>query len=489
MTHGRWLRSGSERTAGGARPVVALALVGVLTLAVGACTGWGDPGSSRAGGFQPGADGAGDPYFPTYGNGGYDVANYALTVRYDPASDRLTGTATITATATANLSRFNLDLVGLTVSAVTVEGDRAEFRHHEGELVVTPERGLAQDGRFTVEVTYDGVPEPVDSPDLGEGGFMATADGAIALGQPESASTWFPVNDHPQDKASYEIAVTVPEGLSALSNGVPGERSTAEGWTTWRWSERTPMASYLAMLVIGDYRVRQGVHAGKPLVTAVASGLPEGGPAEVSLNRTGEIADFLATQFGPYPFEAYGGVAVGDRRIGYALETQARPVYGPAFFTSGPNDSVVAHELAHQWFGDSVSVRRWSDLWLNEGFATYAEWLWAQHDGGVTAQQAFDRGYAATDWSKPALDPGRSALFGRPVYQRGALAVHALRLTVGDEAFFRILRTWTAEKRNASVVTGDLVTVAERVAGRPLGPLFDAWLSGTTAPPPPPPVA
>ncbi|MFK3981145.1 M1 family metallopeptidase [Micromonospora sp. NPDC050397] len=484
MTHGRWCGDGSRRTA-----IVAAVLAGVLAL-TGGCTGSRDPGSSRDGrGFQPGADGVGDPYFPRYGNGGYDVASYALKLRYDPADDRLSGTAAITATATEDLSRFNLDLAGLTVAGVSVDGRRAEFRHEETELVVTPERGLARDGRFTVEVTYDGVPKPIDSPDLGEGGFMATSDGAIALGQPESASTWFPVNDHPTDKASYEIAITVPQGLSALSNGVPGERTTADGWTTWHWSERTPMASYLATLVIGDYRVRDGSHDGKPLVTAIAASLPEGGSAEVSLNRTGEIADFLATRFGPYPFDSYGGVAVSDRRIGYALETQSRPVYGPAFFTSGPNDSVVAHELAHQWFGDSVSIRRWSDLWLNEGFASYAEWLWAEHDGKGTAQREFERVYATTDWSKPALDPGRSALFGRPVYQRGALAVHALRRTVGDEAFFRILRTWTAEKRNANVVTADLVTVAERVAGRSLRPFFDAWLTGTTAPPPPPPVS
>ncbi|WP_442932439.1 M1 family metallopeptidase [Micromonospora sp. NBC_01699] len=475
----------------GARPAAILAatVAGVLVLAAG-CTGSDGAGSSRAGrNFQPGADGVGDPYFPRYGNGGYDVANYALRVRYDPADDRLSGTATITATATADLSRFNLDLVGLTVNKVVVDGARSDYRHDDGELVITPKRGLARDDRFTVEVDYDGLPAPINSPDLGEGGFMATEDGAIALGQPESASTWFPVNDHPADKASYDIAITVPGELAALSNGVPGERSTADGWTTWRWSERTPMASYLATLVIGDYRVETGTHDGKPLVTAVAASLPEDGPAQRSLDRTGEIADFLGTRFGPYPFESYGGIALNDRRIGYALETQSRPVYGPAFFTSGPNDTVVAHELAHQWFGDSVSVRRWSDLWLNEGFATYAEWLWTEHDGGITAQQSFDRAYADTDWAKPALDPGRSALFGRPVYQRGALAVHALRVTLGDEAFFRLLKTWTAEKRNGSVVTADLVTVAERVAGRTLSPLFDAWLAGTTAPPPPPPVS
>ncbi len=462
------------------RTAVAAALV--VVLATGGCTGgWGS--RSAGGGFQPGAVGIGDPYFPTYGNGGYDVSNYHLRVRYDPATNELTGVAVITATATANLSRFNLDLAGLTVSSVKVNGIRAEEAHDGDELVITPVGGLASGGEFTVEVAYGGVPAPIISPDLGTGGFLDTSDGAIALGEPESASTWFPVNDHPLDKATYDIEITVPEGLSALSNGAPGGTETSEGWTTWKWSERAPMASYLSTVVIGDYRVRTDTHQGKPLVVAVASSLPEGGAAERSLARTGEIADFLATRFGPYPFDAYGGIAVNDGRIRYALETQSRPVYGPAFFTDGPDLGVVAHELAHQWFGDSVSIRRWSDLWLNEGFASYAEWLWAEHDGGRSVQSVFEAEYAVTDWSQPALDPGRSGIFGRAVYKRGALTVHALRRTVGDDLFFQILRTWTAEKRNGNATTADLVKVAERVSGRSLGRFFDAWLSGTTAPP------
>ncbi|MDG4828535.1 M1 family metallopeptidase [Solwaraspora sp. WMMD1047] len=452
------------------------------------CTG--GPGTPRGGtsqtgttpSFQPGAEGVGDPYFPGYGNGGYDVSSYHLRVRYDPATDRLTGDATITATATEDLSRFNLDLTGLTVTSVRVDGVDAEEEHDDAELIITPADGLVRGAEFTVDVGYEGVPSPVTSPDLGVGGFIATDDGGIALGQPESASTWFPVNDHPVDKATYDIEITVPEGLTALSNGVPGGNRTADGWTTWRWSERTPMASYLTTVVIGDYRVTTGTHAGKPLVTAIAASLPEGGGAEASIARTGEIADFLATRFGPYPFEAYGGVVVAEEEIRYALETQSRPVYGPTFFRSGPNDWVVAHELAHQWFGNSVSIQRWSDLWLNEGFASYAEWLWEEHDGGNTAQRNFETEYARTDWSSPTLDPGRAGLFGRAVYKRGALTVHALRLAMGDDVFFRFLRTWTAEKRDGNVTTADLITVAERVSGRPLRPLFDAWLSGTTPP-------
>ncbi|HEX2773232.1 MAG TPA: M1 family metallopeptidase [Micromonosporaceae bacterium] len=475
----------------GDKRAAAAAVLAVL-LVTGGCTESGDgrdtggspsPSASAAADFKPGGDGIGDPYFPTYGNGGYDVGAYALKVRYDPSNDQLSGAATVTAKAIADLSSFNFDLVGLTVSAVTVNGKPARHERRGDELVVTPADGLPSGDTFTTEVTYAGVPRPAASAVLGRHGFLDTADGAVALGEPESASTWFPVNDHPRDKATYDIEVTVPAGLTVLSNGVPGPTRTAGGWTSWRWSERAPMASYLATVVIGKYRVRTGTHKGKPLVTAVPAALPPNGPAERSIARTGEIADFLATKFGPYPFEAYGGVVVDDSRIQYALETQSRPVYGNVFFTGGVNDVVVAHELAHQWFGNSVSVQNWKDIWLNEGFASYAEWLWGEHDKGRPVQRSFTTAYNRIDWSMPAADPGTADLFGRAVYTRGALAVHALRLTVGDEAFFRILSTWTTEKRNGNASTEDLVALSDRVSGKQLDPLFDAWLTSTSAPP------
>ncbi|MFV2099939.1 M1 family metallopeptidase [Micromonospora sp. LOL_024] len=467
---------------GGRRVAGAAALVAAVVAAVAvSCTGERD--MPESGGFRAGSVDLADPYVPGSGNGGYDVAHYRLGVRYDPADDRLTGRAEVSATATQGLSRFNLDLAGLDVSAVSVDGAPAEHRHADNELVVTPARGIVAGSSFTVDVTYAGVPEPIADSVLGSGGFQHTDDGAVALGQPHSAATWFPVNDHPSDKAAYDIEVTVPDGLAALSNGVPGERTSADGWTTWRWAERSPMASYLTTLVIGDYQVEIGDHAGKPLVTAVPEGLPATGPEAASMARTGEIADFLATCFGPYPFESYGGVVVADARIGYALETQARPVYGPGFFRDGePNYSVVAHEMAHQWFGNSVALARWGDIWLNEGFASYAEWLWEEHDGGRSAQRNFEIQYAATDWSRRTLDPGPGQMFSTAVYKRGALTVHALRRTVGDDAFFEILRTWTAERRDGTATTADLVALADRVSGRSLGAFFDTWLTGTAPP-------
>lgn len=467
------------------------ALLAGTLLGTAACTGGRAsgpaPASSAGAGtpdragrtFLPGAAGLGDTYFPGYGNGGYDVAGYDLTLRYEPKTDRLTGQAVITAAATSDLSRFNLDFAELTVESVEVDTARAAFVRAGNELTITPPAGLPRGAKFTVDIRYSGIPAPVTRPGLGPEGFLHTADGALALGQPLSASGWFPVNDHPRDKATYTIAITVPDGLSVLSNGVPRNTSSQDGWTTWRWAERVPMASYLAVLAIGDYRVKSSMHNGKPLITAVSNEIPEGA-ADRAMARTGEVSDFLATQFGPYPFEAYGGIVHNDRRVTFALETQSRPIYASGFFAPGRDGTwVVVHELAHQWFGDSVSVHEWKDIWLNEGFATYAEWLWSEHLGAGTAEEKFDEAYrlvSGSVWTTPPGNPGAANLFSRSVYTRGAMTLHALRRTVGDQAFFRIAQTWAAEKRGRDATTAEFIEVAERISGRSLRPLFDAWL-------------
>jgi aminopeptidase N len=471
------------------RTGVAVAVVAALVVA-GCSSSDNDPdpapSPSVAPSFAPGADGAGDPYFPKYGNGGYDVGGYDLKLTYAPASGQLDGTATITATATQDLSTFDLDLAHLVADKVTVDGQAATSKAVADELVVTPSAGIVKGRAFTVVVDYGGKPQALDNETLGVGGWLRTKDGGFALGQPESASTWFPVNDHPSDKATFALSMTVPDGLEVLSNGVPGERATSSGKTTWRWTESKPLASYLAFVAIGQYRVRSSTHDGKPMIIGIPDSLSANGNAAKSVNRTGEVADFLATQFGPYPFDSYGAVVLDDDRVGYALETQSRPVYGNTFFTGGPNVTVVAHELAHQWFGDSVALARWQDIWLNEGFATYAEWLWQEHTRERTAQQSFDRVYSGFDWSIPTGDPGADRIFGDAVYQRGAMALHALRLRIGDPAFLALLKSWPAEHRDGNVRTEDFIAAAEKAAGgKDLGDFFEAWLFATVKPPRP----
>jgi len=478
------------------RAVVALALaIGVVTGgSLGpSAQGAAPPPAQVAAVPAPGGAGAGDAYFPTYGNGGYDARDYQLRVRYDPTSDVLTGQARIRATALEELSRFNLDLVGLNVRQVTVDGRLATWTREGGhELVVTPSRPLAVGQAFTVRVRYDGVPQTFSDPNLGTYGFLKTSDGAIAVGEPEVAAFWYPVNDHPSDKATYTIAITAPRDLQSISNGLSGAPVPDGQWATTTWRVRHPMASYLAFLAVGRFDVnRRTTASGLPLINAVDSGItgPLRARIESSFARQGEILEAESGWFGPYPYEAAGGV-VDNAPVGFALENQTRATYSPGFWNipSRPTlgDDVVVHELAHQWYGDSVALDRWQDVWLNEGFATYAEWLWAEREHGFTPKETFDALYAmpadAPFWKLKIGDPGPAHLFDEPVYVRGAMTLQALRMTVGEAAFFRVLRAWAQERRDGNGTTSQLLALAERISGRPLAELFDRWLSTASKP-------
>ncbi|WP_461173430.1 M1 family metallopeptidase [Arthrobacter sp. Z1-9] len=637
--------------------------------------------------YRPGAPGLGDPYFPLDGNGGYDVDKYVLDLSYDPPTDMLGGTATIKAEATQDLSAFNLDLDGLTVRGVTVNGHSAEFTRDAGELTVTPQRGIKDDSPFTVKVHYDGVPETITD-QYGQSGFFHTDDGSLVIGEPHVAATWFPVNDHPLDKASYVFRITVPEGLEVVANGRLIDDRTKDGLTTWTWEAREPMASYLATASVGQWDFNQyqagrikyldaldpdlfdpvaaprtganfawsqasdssykrltrtitvpdggaqlsfwltrdtepnwdfifveartaGAedwttlpdanghtsgqtgfscprwHTQHPFLThyqtddgaggctdagtsgawSAASGASDGweqwsadlagyagsdvevsityvsddtgqlpgvfvddvvvstgegstsfeddgdtldgwtvpGPpagspgnendwittaesppgvgekVQASFARQPEIIKFLEGYFGRYPFRDAGGTVDDLRGLGFALENQTRPIYARDIFNDPvQGDSFVVHELAHQWVGNNVSVEAWQHIWLNEGFATLAHWLWSEREGLDTVQEIFDSiASVPADnpfWSVRIGDPGPDALFDAAVYDRGAMTLHALRQAVGDKDFFRILREWVQLNAGGNVATDDFITLAEKISGEELNPLFDEWL-------------
>ncbi|MDT3400368.1 M1 family metallopeptidase [Streptomyces sp. B1866] len=435
---------------------------------------------ASAAGPAPGAPGIGDSYYPTYGNGGYDVSHYDLRLTYQPRTDLLEGTATILATATQDLSRFDLDFA-LDTSEVRVNGKKAAFTQAgPHKLEITPAAPLPAGRPATVVVRYRGTPSKVVVD-----GFTAwhrTPDGAVAANEPEAAWWWFPSNDHPLDKASYDVSVAVPDGTQAISNGTLQAASSRLGWTRYSWRERKPQASYLATLAMGRFDVTTGTtDGGLPVVNAYSKDLGEQeGAARASVERTGEIIDWEAGVFGPYPFDAAGGY-VPNTATRFALETQTRPFYSPAQFAKGANTSLIVHELAHQWFGDSVSVKDWRDIWLNEGFASYAQWLWSEKEGEGTTRQLADYTYAshpADDpfWTVKPGDPGPENQFHDAVYDRGALALQALREEIGDDAFFAVLKGWTAEHRYGNAAVRDFEAYAEKTSGKELTGLFDTWL-------------
>jgi hypothetical protein len=647
--------------------------------------------ASAAAAAHPGADGIGDPYFPKDGNGGYDVDHYGLNIAYTPKTRVLKGVATITAKATQDLSSFNLDFRHLTVRSIKVDGRAAKWRRKGSELTIVPRAGLRHGRAFTAVVAYDGRPRPVIETSLGDAdGWMATDDGALVAGEPHGASTWFPVNEHPRDKAAYSFRISVPRGVEAIANGVLLGTENRRGRSIWRWEAKEPMASYLATATIGQFDITTRTVDGRPYIDAIDPDLlkrpkprtgsryavtgvaqpgyqrlmrtidvPAGGAklsfyvnrdtqpggdfffveahtagaddwttlrdqrrhtsdfppndcsgivkqhpflahylrpgsrdcrprgttgswevasfpnaeyerwtvdlsryagrtAEVALSyvtddlfqlsgvavddimvagaagstsfeddgdtldgwtvpgapagskpntsdwtpatvahgprtagdvaqaavaREPEILDFLSGVFGPYPFSAAGSI-IDDELIGFALENQTRPIYSRVFFEDRGDpeaDTVIVHELAHQWAGDHVSVHSWRDIWLNEGFATYMEWLWSERQGRRTAQAAFDQRMrelpaGLSFWRLKVGDPGRDHLFDPPVYQRGALTLHALRVRIGDEAFFRLLKEWVSENAGGTVTTKRFIALAERVSRQPLDGFFKTWL-------------
>jgi aminopeptidase N len=441
-----------------------------------------------------GAPGIGDPYFPQAGNGGYDVTGYDIQLRYEPAGDRLQGRTTISARPTEDLSRFNLDLM-LPASAVAVQGQPATFQQSGGELQVTPAQPLRAGEPMAVQVDYAGVPSSVPGPPDDFAPWQRTPDGGAAVGEPQSAAWWYPSNDHPSDKATMSVSVTVPSGVEAISNGalLGGPEPADQGWDRWRWQAKEPMAPYLAFVAMGQYDiVRRNTPQG-PYLAAYAQGLEPAlaRTARQAVEQTPEIVGVLSTMFGPYPFSQLGGVVPDAEDMFFALENQTRPVYGPVFFAGTSDNTVVAHELAHQWFGDNVSLHRWRDIWLNEGFATYAEWLFSERTGGATAKQHAAEAYRANAanpeyWKVPPGEPGPKEVLGEAVYSRGGMALEALRTRVGDDAFFTTLRAWSKERQGGNGSVEDFLALLERVSGQQVDDVAQTWLFSPTRPPSPP---
>ncbi|WP_396449047.1 M1 family metallopeptidase [Actinomadura sp.] len=500
-------RSTRSRAIPGRMAPIAVAAVSVVAFAPAASADGHGHGHGHHGRFTPGAPGVGDPYFPLEGNGGYDVRHYSLDLGYDPDYDQLDGTVTITARATQNLSRFDLDLSGMDVEKVWVNRHRAAYKRQGQELIITPRHGLRKGSVFRAVVKYGGVPQTIVGSPIVFGspyGFLHTPDGAFVGGEPNGARTWFPVNDHPSDKATYDYTITVPAGLSVVANGrLTAHRTATASFSrraartraeVFKWREDSPMASYLTTIDIGKWDVRQGrTPGGVPNYTAVDPALLAGQPDAVDFffGTTGEVTDLWSKTFGRYPFSTTGAIADDARYngqpLGFSLETQSKPVYSAV-----RNTGTIAHELAHQWFGDAVSPERWKDVWLNESFATWAAWYYTEVHGGRTVHDAARATYAARPfpdregrpyWSVLTADPQRDTMFNDRVYSGGGMMLQFLREKIGDDRFFTLLRTWYARHKYRNGNTRQFTTLAQQIAGQDLSGFFNDWLYSPIKPP------
>ncbi len=467
---------------------MALSLVLGTALGTGLGTGLGTsllaPATADAPAPVVGSRGIGDSYFPLDGNGGIDVQHYDVSNRYDFASGTLRGRTVLTLRATQNLKSFNLDLL-LTPTAVSVGGTKAKFRKDgKHELVITPATPLKAGRTVKVVVRHTGVPAKLSY--RGKKNFVADKQEVVAVNEPHMAPWWFAANDHPSDKATFTVAVNVPKGKQAISNGVLKSKKVSGKRVTWTWGSKDPMATYLAFFVAGDYTIERGRTDGLPWLNAVSKKLPakQQKRALKLLRRSVSVIRTLEKDLGPYPYGVTGGVSVGFD-LGFALETQTRPVYWPL---SGHESDVVVHELAHQWFGDDVSIDRWSDIWLNEGFASFMEYRYAERRGEKAAGNAmledYHRWTAASDdlWKVRIGAPGAGKVFDQAVYARGGMAVQALRNRIGEKAFATLLRTWLARHAGGNASVGEFTALAEQVSGQDLGAFFEAWLYAPNRP-------
>ena len=422
-----------------------------------------------------GAIGVGDPFYPELGNGGYDALHYTIDLDVEVENGSIEGSTIVDAIATQDLSSFNLDFYGLEVTDVSVNDVAADWDRSGAELTIIPTAPIRTNDPFKIVVEYNGIPEVIEDPGVPflSLGWQSQSGGFFAMGEPSGSMNWYPVNNHPTDKASYTFKFTVPEPFTAVANGQLVDTIQGENEATYVWQANDPMASYLVTAHIGRYEIEnEEGPEGLPIRNYFYEGTTE--LVKSDFDGTVEMIAFMNELIAPYPFEAYGVVLL-DHPTTWALETQTLSTFSPGFTSEG----VVFHELMHQWFGNSVSPATWQDIWLNEGFATYFTQLWGEHINGpdwleISMDQMYDA-LVAREIPQP-IPESVEFMFSSASYSRGAWTLHALRQVAGDETFFNILRTYYYRYQNGTASTQDFIDVAAELAGSEAEEVLMAWL-------------
>lgn len=418
-----------------------------------------------------------DSLYPGLGNTGYNALHYEIELNVTPSTNYISATTLMTARATENLETFNLDLAGLEVDSVIIDGDPATFVRSERELIITPASMIIANSQFETEVRYTGSPEPIEEPGIpvSKIGWLQQEGVIYTLSQPSGSMTWFPSNNHPSDKATYKIQIVVPEGLTAVSNGLLVDETTADAKTTYTWQMDDPMATYLAAVYIGEFeRIDHGrLYEGGPLIRSYVF---RDAPAEVqeALLIIPEAIKFFEDQIGPYPFDAYGIIVI-PFLSDIALENQTLPIHGMNVIDPG----IIAHEVAHQWFGNSVTLDDWGDIWLSEGFATYLHLMFESKHFNYNLNDQMDQIHAQLSEMKTGPPKGigeKDFLDPFVIFQRSAASLHALRLQTGDKIFFEILRAHYNRSAGSITNTDEFLDLVDELAGREAVEVVQSWL-------------
>jgi len=488
------------------RAIATLLAASLVASAVG-CTAPGHPAppaassASPAAGPEPGPDAGSstpvaDPIYPQYGNPALDVLRYQLALTWSPQRKELSGTATLTIRAVKPVREIALDFAdSYTVDGVTIDGGAAKPGRRGNDIVVPTRQELAKDARATLVVRYHGTPHTVPMPsgrrDFPEGvGLRSAADGeAWTMQEPFGAFTWYPANDQPSDEALYDISVTVPKGWAGVAHGQLVEIKSTDAGDTYRWRAVDPVASYLATLAVARYtRIDAVGPHGLPITYWLRTGKDES--LEPAVRRTPRLLAWLEERFGPYPFPTIGVVVVNSLS---AMETQQMVTFGngiPARATTGEAlelvEDILLHEFAHQWFGDAVTPKDWRGMWLNEGWAMYAQWLWSVDQRGDTdagwVAWARERDGVSRPVAGPPGNPHPEHFGENNVYAGPAFMLHQIHRTIGDPAFFALARDWVQTQRNQQVDRAGFVAFVNRHTGRDFTSLINSWLDSPTTP-------
>jgi aminopeptidase N len=430
--------------------------------------------------------GIGDPLFPDLGNPGLDVTHYEVDLTYEPSTHALRATVALSIAATADLVDFSLDSIGPKVDSILLDGTSASFSAQGPELVITPTSTIKSGTAFVTTVAYSLSPDPAGSPVGIDNGWFPTDTGSYVVNEPDGARTWLPSDDHPSDKATFRFTLHVPTGLTGVANGVLESHTTAPTGETWVWNQTEQMATYLVQVLTGPYDIIDGVGPnGLPLSSVVLHA--DHALMQPFVDATAAQIEYFEGFFGPYPLKSYG-IAMTDSSSGLAMEEQGRSLFSRDDFLSGrlgdTEQLLLSHELAHQWFGDAVTPATWQDVWLNETFATYGEWMWLEHIGAkkladrANEELAQRHGADSGSTGRPRVED----LFGYQVYDGGAVVLQALRLSIGDTAFFQLLQTWVKNNVGTSRTTKDFIALANQVSGIDLTKFFNDWLYATDLP-------
>lgn len=426
-----------------------------------------------------------DSYTGVDFNLGFEVTHYDLDLTYRVEPNLLQGEAVLHIRALEALDKLTLDLGGAMVARrITAKHAPrvAKFRLSGGKLRLNFADVIAEGQEFELCIRYGGAPRPLRTP-WGDIGWEETESGSLVASQPNGAPSWFPCDDTPSAKATYDIRITADDPFVVISNGKLVSRRRAGGsMTRWHYRVKHPMATYLATVQVGEY-------IDIPLGPNVRAWAPARLKQVVleEFAQQQEMVDFYSALFGHYPFADYQ-VVITDDELEIPLEAQGMSIFG-SNHVKGDHafERLIAHELSHQWFGNSVGLSEWKDIWLNEGFACYCEWLWFEHAHGRPAHESARSHYQVLARKKQDIllsDPGTHDMFDDRVYKRGALTVHALRRLLGDELFFLTVREYLSAAQHSTVTPDDLISRLRAVAVDPsaVDALLDEWLNHEALP-------